>query len=273
MMRDFLLKAPELLDREAMETVNSLADTGLIPCKSVRVNEKVRLVYCRDAYEVLADVFEALTMEEIRDAAGGILRQAQAVLETPGLYLENLILDMDSIYLENRETVHMICLPAVMHEDTLQDQISAKRLYTLLEEMFEDRPGGEETARQIRYQKEKSFGDWGSLAEALHKRTPEEYEALLLRSVNTPRELLFRVGHENFVIGSETGEADGLILGMEGIAPCHAEIGWNEIGYYVKDLGSLEGTYVNDQKITPDVEIPIGMGTVLRFAGCTFTVE
>ena len=272
-MREFMLNASELLDTEALEIMNGLTDTGLLSCKRVRYNDKIKLVYYPDACEELGEIFEELTLEEVRTAAEGILRQAQTVLENPSLHLENLVMDMDSIYLENREQVHMICLPAVFREDAIQDQISAKRLYTLLEEMFENKSGGEETARQIRYQKEKGFGDWASLAEALQRRTPEEYEVLLLRSVNTPRELLFRVAHESFVIGSETGEADGLILGMEGIAPCHAEIGWNEISYYVKDLGSTSGTYVNDQKIAPEVEVPIGMGTVLRFADCTFTVE
>ena len=126
--------------------------------------------------------------------------------------------------------------------------------------------------RQIVYQKEKAFGNWNMLMNALDRRAPEEDEVLVLKSINTPEVLTFRVHHEDFRIGTDP-EAEGLIKGVDTISPLHAMIGWNEISFFVKDLGSTGGTFVNDTRLTPNMEVPIGQGTVLRFADCTFNVE
>lgn len=272
-MREFILNSADMLDREALEALREGTAAGLLPCKTVRYNEKIKLMYYPDACEPLAEVLEDMTPAEVSEAAEGILQRVQALLQLPALSPENVVWDMESIYLDGDGGIWLLCLPAAVPADAMQDQIYARRLYALLEDMFEQTEGGEETVRQIRHQKEKAFGDWADLQEALRRHTPEEYEALVLRSVNTPRALTFRIDHDVFLIGSETGEADGLILGVEDIEPQHAEIGWNDICYYVKDLGSRAGTFVNDQKIVPGAEVPIGQGTVLRFADCTFTVE
>ena len=53
----------------------------------------------------------------------------------------------------------------------------------------------------------------------------------------------------------------------------HAEIGWNDISFYVKDLGSEYGTFVNDTRIAPDTPVPIGKGSIVRFGNFAFRVE
>ena len=82
-------------------------------------------------------------------------------------------------------------------------------------------PGGDEVCRQIEFQKEKDFGNWQSLKEALMRRAPMEDETLTLKSVNTPQPLNFQVGHAEFTIGSDQEQADGWIPGDEyGKPPC-----------------------------------------------------
>lgn len=272
-MREFTLNAAELLDEDALEQMRRQTDTGLLPCNCVKYNDRIRLVFYPEEYRPLSDVLQELSLEESCRIAENILEKTQRMLRFPELSPENVIWDMDSVYTNESQEAFFIRLPAVIPEESLQEKIYARRLYALLEEMFETAPRGDEVVRQIRYQKEKAFGDWASLGKALRKRTPEEYEVLVLRSVNTPRPLTFRIGHDTFLIGSETGVADGLILGVDNIAGQHAEIGWNGICYYIRDLGSDRGTYVNDQRIVPGAEVPIGQGTVLRFAESTFTAE
>lgn len=272
-MREFTLNAAELLDKDALEQMRRQTDTGLLPCNCVKYNDKVRLVFYPEELRTLADVLPELSLEELCRIAESMLERTQRMLRFPELSPENVIWDLDSVYTNEYLEAFFIRLPAVVPEDTLQEKIYARRLYALLEDIFAQAPRGEEVVRQIRYQKDKSFGDWSSLGKALRKRTPEEYEVLVLRSVNTPRPLTFRIGHDSFLIGSETGVADGLILGVENIAGQHAEIGWNGICYYIRDLGSDSGTFVNDQRIVPGAEVPIGQGTVLRFADSTFTAE
>ena len=64
-----------------------------------------------------------------------------------------------------------------------------------------------------------------------------------------------------------------MISGVNTVCPVHAFVGWNDISFYLMDLDSANGTFVNDQKIAPMSQVPIGKGSVLRFADCTFNVE
>ena len=109
----------------------------------------------------------------------------------------------------------------------------------------------------------------------MNQRSPAELdnESLTLKSINTPHPLTFIIRQEKFRIGTDPGEADGLITDVDTVSPVHAIIGWNGINYYVSDMNSENGTFINDQKIAPNTEIPIGEGTVIRFADYTFNVE
>ena len=139
--------------------------------------------------------------------------------------------------------------------------------------MMEHTRGGEEVCRQIEFQKERDFGNWDSLQEALERRMPEEDEMILLKSVNTPEPQSFRIGHEKFLIGTDDEQVDGRIAGVNTVSPVHAVVGWNDISFYVMDMNSANGTFINDQKIAPMSQVHIGKGSVLRFADCTFNVE
>ena len=273
-VRDFLLESEEQLDKEAFAYLkeNGLS-AGLLPCSCAHYNDRIKLGFFPDGLEEFSKVSSDMSMEEVCAVARAVLDRIQNLEKSGVISLENVVWDMDSIYLDPQRRVFLIALPAVLPPDQQNSRIYQRRVYALMEEIFSRTEGGESVNRQISYQKEKNFGSWDSLKEAIERRMPEEDGMLCLKSVNTPEELVFRVDHEAFLIGSDPVEANGLIEGSESVSPVHAKIGWNEINFYVCDLGSDLGTYVNDQKITPNTEVPIGSGTVLRFGDCTFTVE
>ena len=44
----------------------------------------------------------------------------------------------------------------------------------------------------------------------------------------------------------------------------HAVISFRNARYYLKDLGSSNGTMVNDARVRPDEEVEVGHGTVVQ---------
>lgn len=273
-MRDFLLNAEELLDQKAYSFLQGAADQGLFSCTKVYYNDKVQLIYFPDGCRSLTEVLPELSLDELCDIEKAILGRVREIGAIPEISLENIIWDADSIYLDEKGQIFFLCLPAVLPEESGDSQIYVKQIYALLEELLARKDGAEEVCRQIEFQKERQFGDWESLTEALGRRVPEEDETIILKSVNTPEVTTFRIGHDVPVrIGSDPELADGLISGTETVSPLHAVIGWNDISFYVLDKDSANGTFVNNQQIVPNTEVPIGKGTVLRFADCTFSVE
>ena len=272
-MREFILNSEELLDREAYHFLETGEDKGLLPCTWIRFNDKIKLFYFTDGCEVLGDRLNDMDLDEICRVGKEILERIKDLEGFSAISLENLVWDVDSIYLNGSGQVFLLCLPAVIPAESLTSQIYLKRVYAILEEMLEHTEGGAEVCRQIEFQKERAFGNWKSLQDALERRMPEEDEEIVLKSVNTPEALTFQIGHEEFRLGSDAEQADGIISGVNTISPLHAIVGWNEISFYVMDMDSANGTFVNDQKIAPRSQVPIGKGSVLRFADCTFNVE
>lgn len=78
---------------------------------------------------------------------------------------------------------------------------------------------------------------------------------------------------------------DGGIIGRSGtihpehfqgnlyISNKHAEISLAATGYTIKDLNSTNGTKVNNQRLTPDVEVPIKDGDQIVFANQQYIVK
>ena len=272
-MREFFLNEENLLDRYAVSFMETAEESGLIPCHYIRFNDRIKLGYFVDDYRVLGQELPRRSLNEICDVGIALLDRVKELESAPQISLENVAWDADSIYLDRRGRVFLICLPSVVPEDVLHSQIYVKRIYALLTELLADR-GADELIRQIDYQQKKSFGDWASLQEVLERQLlADDDDNLVLRSINTPRALRFFVGYNNYTIGTDAAEADGVITGVDSVSPIHAVIGWNEIGHYICDKGSENGTFVNDQRISPNIEVPIGKGTVLRFADYTFNVE
>ncbi len=274
-MRDFLLNSEELLDKDTLAFLQSGDGDGLFPCEKVYFNDKIKLAYFTDPYTPIGELLPHMTLDEVRNVETALLERVRDLEENPHVSLETIIWDVDSIYLDTAGSIHLICLPTIVPDKAQSVQIYTKRIYALLEEMTTQKEGGEEVRRQINYQKDKQFGEWENLKEAIVRTMPEVEEAIVLKSINTPQALAFIVGHgeKHFRIGTDAVQADGVITGVETVSPLHAELGWNEINYFVSDLDSENGTFVNDQKIAPNTEVPIGRGTILRFADCTFNVE
>ena len=272
-MREFLLNSEELLDKDALQFLQHEEKKGLIPCSWIRFNDKIKLLYFTDSYETLESHLAQMSLDDVCGIGKALLKRVIDLEGNTAISLENLVWDLDSLYLNEKDEIFGLCLPAVLPLESLNSQIYKKRVYAILEEMLTRVEGGEEVCRQIEFQKEREFGDWNSLQNALEKRRPEEDETILLKGINTPEPQNFQIGHEKFQIGADPDQVDGLILGNDQISPVHAVIGWNGINFYVMDFNSEKGTYINDQRIASMTQIPIGKGSVLRFADCTFNVE
>ena len=272
-MREFFLNSQELLDVNALNLMNREEIPGILPCSVVNWNERIQLCYFVDDMKTLADKRRDLTLDELTDVCSSVLSTLSSIESFPDLSAENVSWDMDSIYLDEENDVYLVCLPAVLPLEALESRIYIKRVYALMEEIFQGIDGGEIICQKTDAVKNRSFGDWIALKDALSSRAAVEEDTIILKSVNTPEPFVFEIGHDEFYIGTDPEKCKGCILGAVSVSPVHALIDWNDISYYIQDLNSREGTYLNDIKLTPQNQVPFGKGSIIKFAECTFTVE
>lgn len=73
-----------------------------------------------------------------------------------------------------------------------------------------------------------------------------------------------------FYIGKITDGMDAVIMEST-ISRVHAKITHEDEDFYITDMGSTNGTFINDINIQPHTKMRIQIGTILRFANIAYT--
>ncbi|MBR3300088.1 MAG: FHA domain-containing protein [Clostridia bacterium] len=82
----------------------------------------------------------------------------------------------------------------------------------------------------------------------------------------------FFINKEKYVIGKAKELVDGFISFDKTISDTHCEIIWNNTQFYIKDLESEYGTYVNGVRVIPGQASPLNNGDRIQLSKHIFTV-
>ena len=83
----------------------------------------------------------------------------------------------------------------------------------------------------------------------------------------------FDIQENEFLIGKSREKVQGGITGNSAVSRVHCKIVRKNGDFYVVDMESSNGTYVNGKKIKPGVPEPIFEGCQLRIANAEFIVR
>ena len=97
--------------------------------------------------------------------------------------------------------------------------------------------------------------------------------SLYICGLNTPSCVQFLINRERFTIGSGT-ENDGVVdFAAMALSPAHCIIEYADEGYSVSDCGSVNGTFVNNRRLLPEMKTPLRDGDQLRLGMAVFSVD
>ena len=80
------------------------------------------------------------------------------------------------------------------------------------------------------------------------------------------------VDKPEFVIGKKQSVVDGVVSFNKLISRVHCKIVLKQQQYYIEDLKSANGTYVNNVRLQPNVPTRIKHGDIVRMANSNFQV-
>ncbi len=116
--------------------------------------------------------------------------------------------------------------------------------------------------------------------ELVNRNSPNQNETVILDKESKEYAYLQRMNNgiidnvaitkENFIIGRLPNYADYLIENSA-IGRTHAEIFRREDKYFIKDLNSKNGTFINEARIDSNKEYHINNGDILKFANIEYT--
>lgn len=102
--------------------------------------------------------------------------------------------------------------------------------------------------------------------------TPPEptKKAMLIRKKSGER---INLGKEQFIIGKEVAKVNYAVMNNNTVSRQHLQIDFVGGDYYIKDLNSSNGTYLNNQKLIAGEQMKIIDGDIVRLSDEEFTFE
>ena len=101
---------------------------------------------------------------------------------------------------------------------------------------------------------------------ALHEECPsDEVKGYLVRMDEQAKERIVYINTNSFIIG-RLREFVHYILHSKAVGRKHAEIIYDSGMFYIRDLQSKNGTYVNDNKLIPDTFYALEHKDIIKFA-------
>lgn len=96
---------------------------------------------------------------------------------------------------------------------------------------------------------------------------------LTLTAINSPVQLFIVVNQPEYLIGKNPNMVDGAITHNPAISRVHCKITFAQGKYYVTDMGSANGTYVNQQRLEKQQTVEINNGDYLKLANSDFVIS
>ena len=162
----------------------------------------------------------------------------------------------------------------VCKESNELEAVFCRHCGAALEDPFMD-PGARTKTTNMPAVVPESIGDWSTDKAAV----PDNGIAVYIEGEFNPA---YRDSKGEFVIGRRAGTTspvseallDLASLGgyAQGISRRHAVIQRTEHGYEILDLGSVNGTWLNDERLAPHKNYPLASGSHLRLGSMRFLV-
>lgn len=275
------------------KVLKNQAKSSFIKCAKVRYNGKIKLLYYTAGYKSLSNIIHSIDGDTFVGIIASLLNSILEIKNNGFLLCQNLDLSFDKIFIDqNTMSVCLIYLPInvppidiTSFENELRAQIiklissipmlSTPKISTVssylangslsLEEMYQkvcELTGGHGINKQDNYSKKENLSN-GIISQPL----------LTFRSKGGASETMFRISKPEFTIGRNASTVDGVITYNKAIGRRHCKIIFENGSYYIVDLNSANGTYVNDKKIASMENTPIRNGDTIRLANSNFTVN
>lgn len=273
-------------------------NSGLIKCAKVLLNGNIKLIYFTAGRKNLKSVLPSIDADKFMGILAslfcvlidiknnGFLHCQNLVLEEEKIFVDMNTLDTSLVYLplNNTETdqqafendfrswiIKLITsVPSLMNAktDNLRTQLASGVLSfeKLYQYICSESKGGMSNMSLIDNGLENTIS-----VEAMTEEISQK--PMMLVAMNMSSQFALEVNKSEFVIGKSATSVDGLIAFNNAVSRRHCKIVWQNNTYYIVDLGSANGTYVNKMKLSEQQYQPLNKGDIVRLANIEFVVQ
>ncbi|MBQ2943218.1 MAG: FHA domain-containing protein [Ruminococcus sp.] len=96
---------------------------------------------------------------------------------------------------------------------------------------------------------------------------------LTITAINSPVQVVLTVNQPEYLIGKNPNMVNGAVIHNPAISRVHCKISYASGKYYLTDMGSANGTFVNQQRLNKQQTVELNRGDYLKLANSEFVVS
>lgn len=260
------------------KVLQSQANRGFVKCMKMLYNGKIQLYYLTGSCKTFASLFPVLDADSFMVVCANLFADIINVKNNGFLNCRNIDISFEKIYVDTATyKVSLVYLPVAQR---LFDDYYAfeNELRTSLVKLIHDNP-------VFPSQKATQFGvnlSDGTLSieniyaliknGAVPSQNKNKQRHMKLVAMNIPNHVEIPITKDNFTIGKKAQIVDGVVSFNKMISRLHCKITNNGTDYFITDLQSSNGTYVNSKRLQPNQPYPVNQGDIVRLANTDFQV-
>jgi ABC-type multidrug transport system fused ATPase/permease subunit len=97
--------------------------------------------------------------------------------------------------------------------------------------------------------------------------------SLILSGIKTPQRVEIVINKPEFTIGKNSDSVDGVIQFNQAISRVHCKFVCVENRYFLVDIGSSNGTFVNGARVAVNSQVPVKAGDRIKLANSEFVLR
>lgn len=255
----------------------------LIDCHKLTYNMKTKFMYFHDQMTSLDQKIKHLETYEIETLLQQLVVVIKEIEDYGFISLECIESRLERIYVDNRTPqIRFLYIPvklgkASYNKVRFENKICRQLLYLLEKEVTSESNQIRKIIEGLENDKTLQLND---VIEGLLKvatgGTQKEYigqnsSAIVISAIND--QVAFHINGDEFVIGKKRRCVNGLILNNPTVSRVHCKICRVGEIFYLIDLGSSNGTYLNGMRLVPNTPIVIRLGDHIRVSNIEFLVR
>lgn len=268
-----------------------------IKCSKVKYNGKIKFIYFTSVSKSLRNMIPSLDSDTFLTIIANLLNCIIEIKNNGFLDCENLDLSFDKVFVnQNTLEISLIYLPVnnadkdvASFENEFRTEII--KLITSVPAFIGEKMArvcgylsngtlslnqvyksicseikGRSTSFELDFDRGKDEGD-------SNKQVIFKQPSLHFYSLNAPVDINFNIDVPEFIIGKNPAQVNGVISFNKAISRVHCKISYQNKSYFITDLGSANGTYVNKSRLAAQHPQKIKSGDTIRLANSDFKIE
>ena len=232
---------------------------SLLKCYPAKINNLTELIYITTGMQPFKVVVPQMTAEEFLNAVRKVFETANTINNNE--FLSLLHLNIEGTFI-GKNDVALTYLP--LTADNMLNGCTEQSIIEYIIECSELLPASEDVSR-LKLAPKDSIAEF---AKALSIKINPQKSLVLYNESNNHT---ITINKPSFTIGKKASAVDGAISYSENISRLHCKIESRNDKYYIEDMKSTNGTYVNGKPAT--VKTLLQQDDTVRLADITFKVQ